>query len=243
MPLRWIAVLGLALPTALPAQPAPLARARQLIVVTTRGWNDVPGTLQRYERKHARASWRAVGTAVPIVVGKHGLGWGRGVNAPVKGDGPVKHEGDGRAPAGIFTLESAFGYAPADSAQWLKLPYQRATSTYECVDDTTSRFYNQTLERATVAPDWHSSEIMRRPDNAYRWGVIVANNMPARAAGGSCIFLHIWSGPTKGTAGCTAMAEPQLLMIMRWLDPARHPLLVQLTGTEYAQLRSKWALP
>lgn len=240
---RWIAVLGLALPMALLAQQAPLAKAQQLIVVTTRGWNEVPGTLQRYERKDVRASWQAVGTAVPIVVGKNGLGWGRGVNAPVKGDGPVKHEGDGRSPAGIFTLESAFGYAPADSAQWLKLPYQRATSTYECVDDTTSRYYNQTLERATVAPDWHSSEIMRRADNAYRWGVIVANNMPARAAGGSCIFLHIWSGPTKGTAGCTAMAEPHLLAIMRWLDPARHPLLVQLTDTEHAHLRSAWALP
>ena len=243
---QWIAVLGLALPSACsaqPAQPAPLARAQQLIVVTTRGWNEVPGTLQRYERTDARASWQAVGTAVPIVVGRNGLGWGRGVNAPVKGDGPVKHEGDGRAPAGIFTLESAFGYAPADSAQWLKLPYRRATSTYECVDDTTSRYYNQTLERATVDPDWHSSEVMRRSDDAYRWGVIVAHNMPARVAGGSCIFLHIWSGPTKGTAGCTAMAEPHLLAVMRWLDPARHPLLVQLTDTEYARLRSRWALP
>lgn len=111
------------------------------------------------------------------------------------------------------------------------------------MDDTTSRYYNQTLERATVAPDWHSSEVMRRADDAYRWGVIVAHNLPVRAAAGSCIFLHIWSGPTKGTAGCTAMAEPQLLALMRWLDPARHLLLVQLTDAEYAQLRSRWALP
>lgn len=242
-PVTLIAVLALALPTALPAQQAPLAQARQLIVVTARGWNDVAGTLQRYERKDVRAPWQAVDAAVPIVVGRNGLAWGLGVNAPVKRGGPVKHEGDGRAPAGVFTLSNAFGYAPADSARWLKLPYQRATSTYECVDDTTSRFYNQTLERATVSPDWHSSEIMRRSDNAYRWGVIVAHNMPARAAGGSCIFLHIWSGPTKGTAGCTAMAEPNLLAIMRWLDPARQPRLVQLTESEYARVRSAWGLP
>lgn len=242
-PSRWITVLGLALATTAQAQQAPLAQAQQLIVVTTRDWNDVPGTLQRYERKDARADWQVVGTTVPIVVGRNGLAWGRGVHAPVYGDGPVKHEGDGRAPAGIFTLASAFGYAPADSARWLKLPYRRATSTYECVDDTTSRYYNQTLERATVAPDWHSSEIMRRTDDAYRWGVIVAHNMPALAAAGSCIFLHIWSGPSKGTAGCTAMAERQLLDVMRWLDPARHPLLVQLTDAEYARLRRQWALP
>jgi D-alanyl-D-alanine dipeptidase len=237
------AALAFALPTALRAQQTPLAQAQQLIVVTTRGWNEVPGTLVRYERKNVHASWLAVGTALPIVVGKNGLGWGRGVNAPVKGAGPVKHEGDGRSPAGIFRLTNAFGYASADSAQWLKLPYQRATRTYECVDDTTSRYYNQTLERATVAPDWHSSEIMRRTDNAYRWGVIVAHNMPARAGEGSCIFLHIWSGPTQGTVGCTAMAEPQLLEVMRWLDPARRPLLVQLTDSEYARRRSAWALP
>lgn len=240
---RSIMLLGLALPTIVPAQQAPLAQARQLIVVTTRGWNETPGTLQRYERKDVRASWQRVGAAVPIVVGANGLGWGRGVNAPVKSDGPVKHEGDSRSPAGIFTLETAFGYAPADSAQWLRLPYRRATSTYECVDDTTSRYYNQTLERSSVTPDWHSSEIMRRSDDAYRWGVIVAHNRPARAAAGSCIFLHIWNGPAEGTPGCTAMAETQLLAIMQWLDPARQPRLVQLTDAEYARLRSRWALP
>ncbi|MHB8837643.1 MAG: L,D-transpeptidase family protein [Gemmatimonadaceae bacterium] len=242
-PTRWIAAVALALPLALPAQPAPLANAQQLLVATTRGWNDVAGTLQRYERASTRAPWQKLGTAVPIVVGRNGLGWGRGVNAPVPRGGPVKHEGDGRAPAGVFTLVSAFGYAPADSARWLKLPYRRATSTYECVDDTTSRYYNQTIERATVTPDWRSSEVMRLSSNAYQWGVIVAHNMPARAAAGSCIFLHIWSGPATGTDGCTAMEEPQLLAVMRWLDPARHPLLVQLTDAEYAQRRAEWALP
>ena len=242
-PIRRLAALGLVLPMVVPAQQAPLATARQLIVVTTRGWNEVPGMLRRFEREDVRASWRAVGAAVPIVVGRNGLGWGRGVNAPVKRDGPVKHEGDGRSPAGIFTFESAFGYAPADSARWLKMPYRRATSTYECVDDTTSHYYNQTLERATVTPDWHSSEIMRRTDNTYRWGVIVAQNMPARAAAGSCVFLHIWSGPTTGTDGCTAMTEPHLLDVMRWLDSARRPLLVQLTDKEYAQRRAAWGLP
>ena len=240
---RSIIALGMILPLSSTAQQAPLSQARQLIVVTTRGWNDVPGTLQRYARSDVRAPWQKVGDAVPIVVGRNGLAWGLGVHPPAKRDGPVKREGDGRAPAGIFTLTNAFGYAPADSARWLRLPYQRATSTYECVDDTTSRYYNQTIERATVTPDWSSSEIMRRNDDAYRWGVIVAHNMPARAAGGSCIFLHVWSGPTKGTAGCTAMAEPHLLDVMRWLDPARHPLLVQLTSAEYARRKARWHLP
>ncbi len=176
-------------------------------------------------------------------MGRNGLGWGRGVNPAGSAAGPVKHEGDGRSPAGIFTLASAFGYAPADSAGWVRLPYQRATRSYECVDDSLSRYYNQTLERATVAPDWSSSEIMRRDDALYRWGIIVAHNMPAVPGAGSCIFLHIWSGPADGTAGCTAMAKPDLLAVMRWLDPDRRPLLVQLTSGEYRRLHDSWALP
>ena len=36
---------------------------------------------------------------------------------------PVKREGDGRAPAGIFSLSGAFGYAPPGEFPWLKLPY------------------------------------------------------------------------------------------------------------------------
>jgi hypothetical protein len=30
---------------------------------------------------------------------------------------------------------------------------------------------------------------------------------------------------------------------MMWLDPAKRPLLVQLTATDYARLRARWKLP
>jgi hypothetical protein len=33
------------------------------------------------------------------------------------------------------------------------------------------------------------------------------------------------------------------LVIMRWLDSARHPLLVQLANAEYAPQRTGWELP
>src|SRR5919202_1625655 len=57
--------------------PAPLARSRQLIVVTTPDWNSVQGTLRRYER--AGGGWRQVGDSFAVVVGRSGLGWGEGV--------------------------------------------------------------------------------------------------------------------------------------------------------------------
>jgi D-alanyl-D-alanine dipeptidase len=63
------------------------------------------------------------------------------------------------------------------------------------------------------------------------------------AGRGSCIFLHIWAGPSKGTAGCTAMPQPRLETLLRWLDAKKRPLLVQLPEAVYARLRDAWRLP
>ena len=224
--------------------PAPLLRSRQLIVVTTRGWDDVPGTLRRFERKGAKGAWAQVGRSVPVAVGRNGLGWGVGVvdlGAPA---GPSKREGDGKAPAGVFTLGTAFGFAPRAEASWLRLPYTPLTGAVECVDDTASRRYNLIVARGVGGDvDWNSSEKMRSIEG-YRWGLVVRHNAAPPVAGrGSCIFLHVWAGPAKGTAGCTAMEEGSLTELLRWLDPRKQPLLVQLPETEYARLRVAWQLP
>ena len=56
-------------------------------------------------------------------------------------------------------------------------------------------------------------------------------------------LLHIWQGPGVGTEGCTAMRETDIEVLLRWLDPAEEPLLVQLPAGEYAKVRGKWRLP
>jgi zinc D-Ala-D-Ala dipeptidase len=232
--------------------PAPLARSRQLIVVTTPGWDSVQGTLRRFERAGARSEWKQTGAAVAVVVGRAGLGWGEGVVSmpegvnPNKGagGGPVKKEGDGRAPAGVFALGPAFGFDGSDEAGWIRLPYKPLTTTTECVDDTASSRYNRIVERGTVGKvDWNSSERMRSVEG-YRWGLVVLHNSRPPVAGrGSCIFLHVWQGPEHGTAGCTAMEQTHLESLLRWLDPRERPLLVQLPEEEYARLRAGWRLP
>src|SRR5437879_11698282 len=92
-----------------------LAESIQLLVVTTPDWNSVQGRLERWERIPGTKSWRVVGDAIPIVVGKNGMAWGSGMILPdgvqQSGD-PIKREGDGRSPAGVFSLGTAFGYAP-----------------------------------------------------------------------------------------------------------------------------------
>lgn len=223
-------------------------KATQLLVVTTAEWNDVQGTMQRYERSHSGGKWNAVGTPIAVVVGKNGLGWGSGIDLTdmvdlrLPGD-PVKREGDGKAPAGVFQLGNAFGYASTGQPGW-KMPYISLTPSIECVDDTSSKFYNRVVDGGAVSRDWKSSEHMRREDELYRWGVVVDHNAdPPRAGEGSCIFLHIWRGPAQGTVGCTAMPREQLESVLAWLDPARKPLLVQAPAAQYKQLKQRLHLP
>jgi D-alanyl-D-alanine dipeptidase len=239
--------LGMRLASVCAAQ-EPMPTSLQMIVVTTPDWNTVPGRLQRYERKSAGQRWKPVGDSVAIVVGKNGMGWGAGV-VPTNGPGirdaadRVKKEGDGKSPAGAFTIGSGFGYA-AQALPGLKLAYIPLTPTVECVDDTASHFYNQIVDRATVTQDWNSSEKMASEGVAYRWGAVINHNVnPAIPGVGSCVFLHVWSGPSSWTSGCTAMPQEQLEPILAWLDPAKSPLLVQLPVAQYKRLMKPWHLP
>src|SRR5204862_1098842 len=124
--------------------------------------------------------------AIAVVVGRNGLGQGRGLVRLDFDGAPDKKEGDNRAPAGIFRLSSAFGYAPARSAAWVKLPYLALSKQIEGIDDPASRYYNKLVNRSAVAKvDWRSSEQMRRDDVLYKWGIVVAHNSKRIPGAGS----------------------------------------------------------
>ena len=224
--------------------PRPLIdHSQQLVVVTIPGWTSTTGSMQRFERANAKSEWRAIDQSVPVVVGRTGMAWGVGFDG-VSSEGPHKREGDGKAPAGMFPLDTAFGFAARDSMQGVRLPYVQLLPGTECVDDTASSHYNTVVDRASVPRiDWNSAEHMRQVAQ-YKMGVIVAYNAKLPVKGrGSCIFLHIWAGPQSHTAGCTALDEAKLREMMRWLDPEKRPLLVQLTDGDYRNLKTRWKLP
>jgi L,D-peptidoglycan transpeptidase YkuD (ErfK/YbiS/YcfS/YnhG family) len=227
------------------ASPArdPLRNSRQCLVVLANDWNSPTGVLRAFERTSADGVWKFRDSEIPVVLGKKGLGWGLGL-VDGKGNGPRKIEGDNKVPAGIFRLGPAFGYAPAARAHWIKLPYLPLTAESEGVDDPRSRYYNRLVERSKVARvDWRSSEQMRRTDDLYKWGIFVAHNSAATPGAGSCIFIHIWRNSSAATVGCTAMPEQNLVHQLRWLDPASHPVLIQMPRPDYAAMQSKIALP
>ena len=197
---------------------------QQVVCVTSSSWTSSRGTLQRWESASGAGAWKKVGEPVDVVVGERGLGWGLGLHGSATDDGPRKKEGDRKAPAGVFRLTGSFGRSQSPVGN---LPWRAITPTLEAIDDPASRFYNRIVDRRKVGePDWKSSERMAEIP-VYKLGVVVAHNPRNIPGAGSCIFLHLRREKSSGTAGCTAMQEAPLVTLVRWLDPARQPVLVQ----------------
>ena len=209
----------------------------QAVVVAAASWDGSSAILQRWERAEPDGDWEPIGQAWPVRLGKRGLAWGRGLHE-VPRVGVNKTEGDGKAPAGIFHLGPAFGYAEAGPAG-LRLSWRQATERDFFVDDLESAAYNQWVRLAPDEPArWKSAERLRREDLLYEFGLIVQHNMnPAVGGAGSAIFLHVWGGPESTTAGCTAMERTHLLTLLTWLDPSKAPVLVQAPVDEWDNLR------
>lgn len=221
--------------------------AEQLIVVITANWNAATGELRRYERTgRMGGNWREVGDVSPVVIGRSGSAWGIGLHPP-QSRGPVKREGDGRSPAGIFALGTAFGYAGTAASA---LPYRGMTASDYCIDVPASPLYNRIVDarEAGAKAVAGSTEPMRRDlhaggDQRYRLGFVIEHNPHAQPQGGSCIFAHLWKAPDAPTAGCTAMADGTMEALLGWLDPGRKPVFVLLPAEEYRRVGADWGLP
>ena len=224
----------------------PWDNAQQLVVVTTADWNAPTGTLRAFEREGE--GWRETTPAFTVNVGRSGSGWGLGLHAARDQDaGPLKREGDGRAPAGVFAIGPAFGYAPRLSTG---LDYKPMQANDWCIDVPDSPLYNRIVDRSLAkAPGLdRASEPMRRdlqakPDDLYEVGFVIEHNAQATPQGGSCIFAHVQRAPAAPTAGCTSMPEDALRGLLGWLRADAHPAFVLLPQAEYARLRTAWKLP
>ena len=119
-----------------------------------------------------------------------------------------KREGDGATPRGILRI-AAVMYRP----DRLTPPGPWAVPIYPgdvWCDDPAHASYNQLCR----APMPASHEQMRRADPQYDIVLITDWNWPkARSGAGSAIFLHQWRRPGAHTAGCIAVARPD----MHWL--------------------------
>ncbi len=218
--------------------------SRQMVLVITPDWNADHGTLRAFERDGD--GWKATVEAQDVTVGRSGSAWGIGLN-PAQADGPQKHEGDGRAAAGVYRVGPIFGYASSADTH---MPYEAMQYTDWCVDVDGSPYYNQIVDTKKVGEKAveGASEPMRRDlhlagDQRYKIGFVIEHNAEGKRGGGSCIFAHLWKSPTDATAGCTAMPESVMRRLVAWMKPEEHPVFVLLPQSEYERLRTSWHLP
>lgn len=214
----------------------------QLIVGTAPDWNSMRGQFQLFERTPG-SPWKPVSQPTPVLFGKNGLAWGTGI-AGQNEAGLRKKERDGRAPAGIFRLGKVYTY-DAQLPPGGDYPFHQVTDADLWSDDPRSPEYNRhVVVDPRNPPDNYTHERMRSADFAYRWLVEIRHNSdPPVPGAGSAIFFHIRRGVNRPTAGCTTMAESELVKLVAWLRSARQPCYVLLPESEYDRKWQAWGLP
>lgn len=246
---RWVAAFAMTGVLAISASNASAAETlkwedgQQLVRVLSADWDASSGQLQRFER--SGDGWTEVGEPVAVSIGRSGSAWGVGLHPAQEGE--QKREGDGRSPAGLFAIGSAFGYAASAEFGIGYLPMKAA---HYCIDDPTSWLYNQIVDTREVGAlaVASSTEPMRRDvhldgDQVYRLGFVVEHNPQASPNAGSCIFAHVWRGADQPTAGCTAMAEPAMKTLLGWFSKDHSPRFLLLPRSAYLEREQSWNLP
>jgi D-alanyl-D-alanine dipeptidase len=202
--------------------PALLQGAHRLLLVTVPTMASSVGTLRLFERRQSNAGWRLVGSSEPVMVGKHGLAWGRSFRelAPEQ---PTKVEGDKRTPAGIYRVGRPFGFDPSPLARYLLVQDDSV-----CVEEPSSRAYNTITSTKLVGESIEKDRM--RASLLYRRGLFV--NYPTDRAhrAGSCIFIHIWKRLGSGTDGCVALPEARVATLQRFAN--RYPTVVAILPVE-----------
>jgi L,D-peptidoglycan transpeptidase YkuD (ErfK/YbiS/YcfS/YnhG family) len=198
--------------TVAPAPPGPLlveqlanvGDAQQVVIVTSTGWGTSHATLQAFEKD--AGTWRAVFPAMPALIGRSGFSANR-------------TEGDGTTPTGKYGFGTMFGQQPNPGVAF---PYRRPDAQSVWVGDSASPYYNTWQENAALVGEHLASASYSRP---YAYAAVINFNVsPVVPHKGSAIFLHVSTG--SGTAGCVSIVQSSLLQVLRWLDPAKAPVIV-----------------
>lgn len=241
----FTAVLGLLV---VPASAQIPEESEQVLVGVAPNWDSSYVTLTFYEKKgFGKKRWKVQGSSWKGRLGRNGLVWGKGLHPPVPEKLRTKREGDGRAPAGIFDLGGAYGYAESVRKS-PQLPYRQITTRDLWYEDTGSPHYNQHRilphEPRTTA---ERKAQMKQGDYAHSLKLFIEHNSKRTGitpGAGSSIFFHIWRREGAApTAGCTTMAESNLRRLIGMIDPAKRPVYVLLPEAEYAKWRESWQLP
>ena len=192
-------------PATSPAAPAPAPAGQQLIEVTAGAYGATTAVFTAYQQ--SGGSWQRVYGPWTAEIGYNGF-------APPG----QKREGDGRTPSGTFGFGFFFGVDPNPGVHFA---YRGAYSYDVWDDDPASPLYNEWVDERYANPGRSPEPMDQVP--AYDYGAVIAYNTARTPGAGSAIFLHV--DPGGPTAGCVALPTGELLEVLRWLDPARSPVI------------------
>jgi L,D-peptidoglycan transpeptidase YkuD (ErfK/YbiS/YcfS/YnhG family) len=159
-------------------------------------------------------------------------GWvkhGGSVEAHLGSDGLSAHPSESRSatPIGSFTLTQAFGH---DADPGTALPYLHTSGADWWISEP-GKLYN-THQRCSSGCSFtrgDPNEHLYYETPFYNYAVVIDYNTAnapggVHAGAGSAFFLHVTDG--NPTAGCVSIPQSNLVALLQWLAPSRHPRIL-----------------
>jgi L,D-peptidoglycan transpeptidase YkuD (ErfK/YbiS/YcfS/YnhG family) len=200
-------------PLSLVEQLATTDGAKQVIVVDAPSFSSTTATLTTWQNDGT--GWQQALPPMPAVNGSSGWEYGSD-----------RREGDGSTPIGIYAIGATmYGNDPNPGVSF---PYHQLVCGDWWDEDGygNSPTYNtfQHVPCGTTPPFANASEALWTETNAYPYFAVINFNTPPAGPLGAGIFLHANVG--QPTAGCVSLPLPDLVAVLRWLQPSMDPVVV-----------------
>lgn len=173
---------------------------KQLFIVAAIGMDLTTATISMHERD-ADGNWQQL-LSSPAYIGRNGLC-----------DPETRQEGCGQTPYGIYRFNKAFGISPDPGCA---IPYTQVDDNdYWSGDWNDGMHYNELVSVEDFPGlDVENSEHIVDYVYEYRYCLNISFNEEAVIGRGSGIFLHCLGRAKPFTAGCVAVPENIMKMIM-----------------------------
>lgn len=180
--------------------------ATQVISVTTAHYGSTHATVQAFAK--SATGWHRVAGPWSAWIGRNGFA-----------HPGAKREGDGKVPTGSYHFSFFFG---VDANPGVRYPWRHAASYDYWDDDSSSPRYNSWVDTRHQSAGRAPEPMHTQP--SYDDVAVIAYNTVRTPGRGSAIFLHVTHH--SATSGCVALPRPQVLQLLRWLNPRDHARII-----------------
>jgi L,D-peptidoglycan transpeptidase YkuD (ErfK/YbiS/YcfS/YnhG family) len=180
--------------------------ATQVISVTTPHYGSTHATVQAFAK--SSTGWKRVAGPWSAWIGRSGFARPGG-----------KREGDGKTPSGSYRFSFFFG---VDAKPHVRYPWRHASTSDFWDDDPSSPRYNTWVNTRVHSAGRDPEPLHVQP--SYDDVAVIAYNTARVPGRGSAIFLHVTHN--SATSGCVALPRPELLTLLRWLNPRDHARII-----------------